>query len=158
MLLGTRGPLCVGYRPKCGAVRVQDTGVDYSVLCRDVASAGPGRSPRVTGIGFREAYSHAPWWQVCARWPVRQAAASSAAPVSSDVPTLILVGGLAASTPAGQVRARTRGLTNASLVVVPTGSQNVFGPECVFEIRNAWLADPRPIAEPPDCLEQRLEW
>jgi hypothetical protein len=158
-LLGQQGPLCAGYRPKCLPIHVFDPALSWSVLCNDLAPYGPARSPRVSGVGFHEAYTHAPWWdEVCGQWPADSADPTPPEPVASDVPTLILVGALAPTTPAEVIRHGTRGLTSSSVVVVPTGSHNVVGSGCTLEIRDAWLDDLEPVTGRPTCLAPRLEW
>lgn len=158
-LLGQQGPLCPGYRTKCLPVHVFDPALAWSVLCNDMAPYGPARSPRVPWAGFREAYTHAPWWaEVCGHWPGGPEHAAPPGPVRSAVPTLLLVGGLAPTTPAELVRKGSRGMTSSSVVVVPTGSHNVMGASCAVEIRDMWLDDPQPLVRQPDCLDQRVEW
>ena len=136
---------------------VVSEGVANTVLCRDV---DPFRSLATEPAppGFREAWDHAWWWVVCPSWPVAPVDPAASRPVVSDVPTLVLVGGLAAPTPEPVVRANIGGLTHVSVVVAPTFSHNLLGHGCVAALRDDWLEDPRPSSSLPDCIPARLEW
>jgi pimeloyl-ACP methyl ester carboxylesterase len=154
-LLGYQGPLCAGYRPKCMPAHRVTEGVANTVLCRDV---DPGRGPDepAASSGFRQAFDLGWWYAVCPDWPV--ATTHSSAPVTTDVPTLVFVGGLAAPTPERVVRANTAGFTDLSVVVAPTGSHNVIGGGCLTGVRDTWVDDPHVDPSRPACLEQRLDW
>jgi pimeloyl-ACP methyl ester carboxylesterase len=153
-LLGAQGPLCAGYRPKCMPAHVVAEGVYDTVLCRNLAgdAPAPGTEP-----GFHEAYDQAWWWETCAHWPVPPSD-STRSPVASGVPTLVMVGGLAAPATDAEVRRQLGGFDDLTVVVVPTGSHDVMSNDCVVAFRNAWLDDPGPDHAQPDCLDQRLEW
>ena len=127
------------------------------MLCGDVAPFTEHAAPPTRLPGFERAYGDTVLEDVCDAWPVSATDPAAAEPVSSEVPVLVLVGRLA-PTPAELVRKGTTGLVNASVVEVPTGSHNVIGSDCLLDLRNRWLEDPRPLAEPPDCLDARLEW
>lgn len=158
-LLGYLGPLCAGYQPKCSPAHAVTEGVANTVLCSDIAPfSSPRRSERVGLPGFAEAYERAWWWETCQSWPTVASDPHLAEPVFSDVPTLVLVGGLAAPTPAAEVRQGIAGLTDASLVLRPTGSHNVIGDDCMLDLRNEWLDDLEPITRAPACFLRRLEW
>ena len=158
-LLGSQGPWCAGYRAKCMSAHTVSEGVWNTVLCRDIAPDGevaPTSRPRAAGL--RAAYDRAWWWQVCPHWHLPRGGAQAAAPVRSDVPVLVLAGGLAAPTPYDELRAALAGLTHASFVIAPTQSHNTLGEPCLGELRNSWLKDPRPLLDDPDCLPHRLKW
>jgi pimeloyl-ACP methyl ester carboxylesterase len=158
-LLGVQGPLCPGYRGKCMSAHVVDEGVYNSVLCQDIVPLAPSVRPaRAAGQGLHRAYDRSWWWSICEHWPVGPADQGSTDPVRADVPVLILVGGLAASTPEHAIRAATRGLRNASVIRAPTGSHNVVGQPCLNRIRTAWLNDLTPRPRSPRCIEHRVDW
>ena len=158
-LLGAQGPWCAGYRGKCMTAHAVYEGVWNTVLCRDVAPDGAVRTTsRPRPAALRRAYDHAWWWEVCPHWPVPQEGGAADTGVRSDVPVLVLAGGLAATTQADELRSALAGLPHASVVVDPTGSHNVVGNPCLGELRIAWLEDPRPLVGEPACLPDRLEW
>jgi pimeloyl-ACP methyl ester carboxylesterase len=157
-LLGSQGPWCPGYRNKCTQVHVVDEGVANTVLCRDVAPYAGEAPDHRAPPGFREAYDRSWWWDVCDDWPVPPADPAVATPVASDVPVLVLVGGLSAPTPAAVVEAQTDRLSNASIVVVPTQSHNVTGDLCTFALRTEWLSDPHQVRRTPACLDEQVDW
>jgi hypothetical protein len=127
-----------------------------TVLCRDIApGAEHGVNGRLHGA-LRDAYDHAWWWEVCPHWPVPPEDASSLTPVRSDVPVLVLAGGLAPTTPVDVLRSSLSGLSRLSLVVDPTGSHNVVG-GCLGDVRDAWLQDLQPPPARSAC-PHRLEW
>jgi pimeloyl-ACP methyl ester carboxylesterase len=158
-LLGAQGPWCAGYRNKCMSSHVVDEGVWNTVLCRDIAPFTSPDAPRTASRpGFRQAYDDSWWWDVCSHWPVPPASATTAEPLITDVPVLVLVGGLAAPVPEETIRRWTARMPHVSIVVDPTGSHNVLGIGCMGEIRDGWLTDPHPVPVHPACAATRLEW
>jgi len=147
-----------GYRGKCMSAHVVDEGVYNAVLCQDVASSPRTRSAPAAAHGFHLAYDRSWWWDVCERWPVGPAEMATADAVRTDVPVLVLAGGLAASTPEQVIRSATSSLRNVSVILAPTGSHNVIGQPCLYRLRTAWLNDLRPRPSEPHCVERRLEW
>jgi pimeloyl-ACP methyl ester carboxylesterase len=158
-LLGAQGPWCAGYRDKCMTAHVVDEGVWNTVLCRDIEPFTPlDRLPSPAPLAFRVAYDRAWWWEVCPHWPVPSADETEIEPLATDVPMLILVGGLAGPVSRSAVSRWTARMPNASIVVDPTGSHNVLGTPCMGELRDRWLADFRPPPLHPACAPTRLEW
>jgi pimeloyl-ACP methyl ester carboxylesterase len=158
-LLGVQGPLCPGYHGKCMSAHVVDEGVYNTVLCQDIVPFAPSARPaRRADQALHQAYDRNWWWNICEHWPTLSAHTGAADPVSTDVPVLILAGGLAASTPERAIRSATRGLRNVSVILAPTGSHNVIGQPCLNRIRVAWLNDLMPRPRSPRCLERRVEW
>ncbi len=154
-LLGRQGPLCPGYRPKCSPAHGVSEGVAATVLCGDVAAGEATRARATTALpGFDETFDAAWWGEICEVWPVDPPAETG--PVTSAVPTLAFVPGLA-TVPPRVVREQLAGLTNLSVVTVPTAAHNVMGSDCTVEVRNAWLQDPEPTSTPA-CIDRRLEW
>jgi hypothetical protein len=107
--------------------------------------------------GFAEAFGSEPNWGSCDEWSSTRGVPAPTEPVTSTVPSLVLVPGLAASTPADIVRRELAGWSDWSLVVAPTMSDNLLGHACVQELRNQWVDDLQPVTT-PDCIEERLEW
>ncbi len=77
--------------------------------------------------------------------------ASVARAVSSDVPTLILLGRCDPYTSAGAVRHAGETLTSSWVVVNPNGGHNALSQSCMIQIRNAWVGDPTSPPD-PECL------
>jgi pimeloyl-ACP methyl ester carboxylesterase len=150
-------PLCLGYRTPCLPAHHVATGVELTVLCRDVAPFAD-RDDRALGAGFREAYGASPYWTLCDAWPVDPAPAEVATAASSDVPALIAVGGYPPYSPHAVIRGASSGLSAASLVIDPGGTHNVVPRPCVNQARNRWVDDPHPLTVDPCSQERGIAW
>ncbi|MGZ5404580.1 MAG: alpha/beta fold hydrolase, partial [Nocardioides sp.] len=156
-------PFCLGYQPKCEPQHRMSHGVTYSVLCHDVApfhdaaevsrqSAGPGVTP---------AYGSSHYLDVCDAWPVEQGTEDTVdQPMSTDVPTLVTVGGFATYSPEKVVREALSGFTDATVVVDPAGGHNVLArTDCMLEARGEFLNERALAAQDLDCLrDATVEW
>ena len=80
----------------------------------------------------------------CAQWSVPAAPASAAAPVTSDVPVLILSGALDAVTAPPNGQAVAAGLVNATTVEFPDAAHDVtfWSTACGVAVMRSFLSDP----------------
>jgi pimeloyl-ACP methyl ester carboxylesterase len=145
---------CAGYLPSCDEAHAVSEGTYLSVMCQefrswadpDASAAGPAGD-----AAYASTFARNPWVEACARWIIPSADPSAAQPVSSDVPTLILLGRYDPYASAGVVRRAAETLTGSWLVVNPSGGHNALSQSCMIQIRNGWVSDP---TSPPDleCL------
>ncbi|MCY7364695.1 MAG: alpha/beta hydrolase, partial [Frankiaceae bacterium] len=138
-------PYCDGYAASCAPDGRGVTGVDLTVLCRDiapfaasaVARAGEGR------VGFEAAFARSPYWDVCESWPVGPAEASVAEPVRSAVPVLAMVGAFDPAVRVDALRSGLGGLERLTVVVDPAGGHNVMPrTDCLLGLRLRFLDNP----------------
>jgi pimeloyl-ACP methyl ester carboxylesterase len=123
--------------------------VSYSYLCHDevpfidqAALAGAaGNRP-----WYIEAYVQSPYPEICERWNVGQASTDAHKPLTSDIPTLMLVGWFDPFSPLPLLKDAAAGLSNSSIVKVAEG-RNVLDSDCTIGIRNAFVDHP---GSPPD--------
>ena len=156
-LVQFEGPLCLGFRTPCLPAHHASTGVDLTVLCRDIAPFTEPDAPRL-GPGFRPAYGASPWWDVCDVWPVDRAPPEVADPPQSEIPTLVVLGRYAPYSPESTVRPALAGLGGASYVVDPAAAHNVLPRPCGAEARNTWIEDLQPFAVNPCSEEEGIPW
>lgn len=156
-LVQFEGPLCLGFRTPCLPAQHASTGVELTVLCRDIAPFAEPDANRL-GSGFREAYGASPWWDVCGAWPVDRAPREVADPPQSEVPALVVLGRYAPYSPESGVRPALTGLGGASYVVDPAGAHNVLPRPCGAEVRNTWIEDLQPFARNPCSKEEGIPW
>jgi pimeloyl-ACP methyl ester carboxylesterase len=129
-------------------------GMHYTVECREDEDFSP---PSVLNADARSLpnYLRGPFlrgqigdWNMCRAWNVPEAAASFRRPVRSDMPTLVLSGGLDWSTPPSWARLAVDGLRHATLVTFPRlGHQTYFGGDCPKKVVAAFLAKPNKVPE-----------
>lgn len=89
----------------------------------------------------------------CAQWNVPAAAPSVAAPVTSDVPALIVSGALDAITAPPNGEAVASGLKNATTLVFPDAAHDVmlWSTTCGVAVMRSFLANP--AATDRSCVE-----
>jgi pimeloyl-ACP methyl ester carboxylesterase len=151
----TAPTFCTGYLPVCTGLMSQ--GAYYSALCRNIApfanSAAPERSAE-DSAAWTSAFVNGPYQDVCGAWDVAPADASTTAPVSSLVPTLVFVGGLDPFGPT-VLRKEMAGLPNAFLLDLAVRSHPVGSlPPCPDDNpRNEFLAHPTQMPKAP-CGER----
>jgi sugar lactone lactonase YvrE len=95
---------------------------------------------------YVEAYVNSPYPEICGRWDVGKASADPHNLLTSDIPTLMLVGRFDPFSPLPLVKHAAAGLSNSSIVQVAAG-RNVLENDCTIGIRNAFVDQP---ASPPD--------
>jgi len=135
------------------------SGLYYSTTCRDEfpfndlrrAAKEAERHPRfrASNRAFLRIES-----KVCKSWGSGTADPVEAKPVASEIPTLILSGGLDASTPTTWARSAASHLSNAHLFVFPGFGHGVFASNyCVDQLIADFLDVP--LEEPPrTCAEK----
>lgn len=142
-------------RPRAGAI-----GLNAAVFCKEDIFFPAAIETRVA--------FHAPWpadivkmitpegWdygQRCAAWPVARAAPEINEPVTSDIPTLVLVGAYDPITPPEFAEAMLLHLTRGTLAVDPSAAHALFMDDhpCVHDIMTRFYDNPD---ETPDisCL------
>jgi pimeloyl-ACP methyl ester carboxylesterase len=144
--LGYAGP---GVRPSTFS-----HGTFYSVVCHDELPFVDRQGLRELAIDepwFMDAYVDSSYLGVCERWDVGRAASDPHELVTSDVPTLVVVG-VDPFSPLPLVKEAARGLARSWIVEIPTWGHNVFGlgvlgSDCARAIRDGWIDDP---TSPPD--------
>jgi len=140
--LGYAGP---GVRPAAFS-----DGTFYSVLCHDELPFVDRPALRELAGGepwYADAYVHSPYLDACKRWDVGRAARDPHELVTSDVPTLILVGRFDPFSPLPLVRETAQGLRKSWVAEIPSYGHRVLHLECPQAIRNGWIDDP---TSPPD--------
>lgn len=129
-VVGTDDAYCLGYRPLCTKPEFS-MGAYLSQACPEL---GTQNSPQDDPL-YRQVFADSPYVDACDVWDVE---ASEPAPAPA-VATLVLVGHL-------DSWSRPEWFDDA--VVVRGHAHDVAGTaDCVFDIRNPWIADP---AQPPD--------
>ncbi|RMG96434.1 MAG: alpha/beta hydrolase [Deltaproteobacteria bacterium] len=92
--------------------------------------------------------------EVCARWPHGEVPPDVKAPVTSDVPVLLLSGQLDPVTPPRWAELAARGLTRSWHVVVPRAGHGTLVAGCVPDLVGEFLAAPGSFAEvDTSCVE-----
>jgi pimeloyl-ACP methyl ester carboxylesterase len=147
--------LCQGFLPNCWTHLVQGLGLYLTVMCRDVV---PFTDP--SGLsdlaeqspGYQEAYVRGPYRDVCGTWDAGRGDPGVATPVTSDVPTLVIVGRFDPFGMAPYARTGASTLSASHVVLALVNGHGVTGTEqdvprlCMVLMRDAWLDDP--TAEP----------
>ncbi len=124
-------------------------GVAYSYLCHDeVPFIDQAALAEAAGSRpwYVEAYVHSPYPEICGRWNVGQASADPHKLLTSDIPTLMLVGRFDPFSPLPLLKDTATGLSNSSIVRVAEG-RNVLDSDCTIGIRDAFVDHP---GSPPD--------
>jgi pimeloyl-ACP methyl ester carboxylesterase len=143
-----------------------DQAVYVSIACAETFPADPdwvakarSRDPRFADQVWDPAADG-----YCAAWPVPRTPASDAAPVTSDIPTLLISGAFDPRTPPSWAEATSKRLTQGYSYVFPGYGHGVFdrGHPCAQRIAGRFLDDPTrrpdddcfanlalPVFEPP---------
>ncbi len=129
-VLGTDSAYCLGHRPICAKPDFS-MGAYLSQACPELgADDSVEDDPR-----YREVFVDSPYVDACEVWDVE----ASEPPEAAEVPTLVLTGDL-------DSWSRPEWFDDA--VVIRGAAHDVAGSsECVFDVRNPWIADP---TTPPD--------
>ena len=126
----------------------------YSVTCaEDVPRVGLALREQ-TLAGKRSARLARLTLAICDEWPRGHAPIEAYAPVSSDVPALILSGGLDPVTPPGNGAQVARSLSRHRHVVAPGYGHIVSPHACAPRLIAAFVADAGFASLPEDCLRQ----
>jgi pimeloyl-ACP methyl ester carboxylesterase len=149
--------LNLGYAgPGYGSAAFSD-GTYFSVICHDELPFVNRNALREIAAGepwFERAYVDSPYLEVCDRWDVGQAPSDPHHPVTSDIPTLIVVGTADPFSPLPLVEEAAQALTAGWVVSYPSWGHNPFSSdqpgtteECAWAIRASWIDVP---TAPPD--------
>jgi pimeloyl-ACP methyl ester carboxylesterase len=147
--------LCVGLFWTCREQR--SDGTFFSVLCHDelpFVDRDALASSAASDHAAQEDFVSSPYFDLCKAWDVGSADPSAAQPVTSDIPTLFIVGQFDPFSSVPETRAASTTFTNGHVVVTPWQTTNPNGSlECPRSIRTAWWHDP---ASQPDtqCFKQ----
>ncbi len=126
----------------------------YSVTCaEDVPRADAALRERALA-GKRSARLARLALAICDVWPRGGAPADAFAPVTSDVPVLILSGGLDPVTPPANGDTVAKTLANHRHVVAPGYGHIVSPHACAPRLLSAFVADAGFAGLPGDCLRQ----
>jgi pimeloyl-ACP methyl ester carboxylesterase len=131
-------------------------GLFYSVFCHDeLPFIDRAALAQLAGgeAGYEEAYVDSPYFEVCQRWGVQGDADSPAGTaVTSDIPTLFLIGQFNPFSPRPLVEEAASTFSQSYIVEFPNQSHNVLGLTCGPMVRNAWINSPD---SPPDttCVD-----
>lgn len=128
-------------------------GLRLSIECAESIARADPSAIRVNDAAHPDlalAFRRFPEPVACPRWPVGPSSASSPEPVSSDVPVLLVSGGLDPITPPSVAAHAARSLGRAQHHVVPIGGHGAgIRDRCAIEVRDAFIADPD--APLPQC-------
>jgi pimeloyl-ACP methyl ester carboxylesterase len=136
--------ICIGYLPLCD--QPLSLGAYLSFTCPDSSVALQG------GKVYAGAFGRAnPYWVACRAWGIGWGG-NHPTPVTTNVPSLVLRGEYDAFSPLDLVKRAETNMPNAHVILVPRFGHDVFGVDCLREVRNDWLMDPRsdPVYSP--CL------
>jgi len=131
-------------------------GMYYSVVCAEDSDIDPltlplnDLRPEIAATAQEALQSFV---ETCALWRVDQLPAAVDAPVVSDIPTLLIAGRFDPVTPPAFAQAAAAGLSNALVLVHPTGTHGVaFQDECVKGIMADFLDNPDRVPD-SSCLQ-----
>lgn len=136
-----------------GLVDQLNAALYYSVTCaEDVPRISPAeREAKLNGLRSRQLAQRG--LAACAVWSTGQAAPDSATPVISDVPTLILSGGLDPVTPPAYGAEVARTLRNSRHIVAAGYGHNVSPHACAPRLIAAFIDEPDVTKLPAACIE-----
>jgi len=134
-----------------------DTGAMLAVICNDDAGAVDQQVDRQADVSTADAYpylsDYANWFRdypLCDFWPGRPETRNRDA-VVSEIPSLLLAGGLDASTTVEQAEMAAETLANSHLFVFPANAHVQLRSNCAREVLNEFLASPKRRPNPA-CL------
>ncbi len=148
--LASQQTYCLGYGVACDPGNSISVGAYLSVLCSDIVPFIDRQALNTFAAGdadFASVFARAPWLDACGAWKVAAADSSVASPVSSGVPTLILLGRFDPFGAPAVVRPAATGLSRHWVVIDPAAGRNTLADACFQDLRTLWLADP---TSPPD--------
>lgn len=147
------GPLYAAAQSSVGGVSDQiNPALHYAVICSEdaprVTPADRGDLERLRSRGLATKML-----DVCAIWPRGTPAPDETAPVLSDVPALLLSGGLDPVTPPSAAAAVAATLPNSRSVVAEGYGHIVSGQACVPRMISAFVESASASALPASCLD-----
>jgi pimeloyl-ACP methyl ester carboxylesterase len=136
--------LCVGLSFDCSPQR--SDGTFFSVLCHDELPFVDRDALASSAIGdpaAQEDFVESPYFDVCKAWDVGSADSSAAQPITSDIPTLFIVGQFDPFSAVPEIQAASTTFPNGHVIVTPWQTTNPNGSlECPRSIRTAWWEEP----------------
>lgn len=128
-------------------------GQTLSVLCAEEAPFTHAAAMREDGAGsrFGEAYARG-WRDWCSVWPAATPAFDATRAVVSDVPTLLLAGGLDPVTPPENAHLAARTLRHSRVLVADGAGHTFSGAGCAPRLIAAFLEHADPASVDGACL------
>lgn len=128
-------------------------GQTLSVLCAEEAPFTDAAAIRrdAAGSRFGQAYAEG-WREWCAAWPAARLDAGLTRAVTSDVPTLLLAGGLDPVTPPENAHLAARTLGHSRVLVAEGAAHTFSGAGCAPRLIGAFLEHADPAAVDGACL------
>ena len=134
-------------------------GANLAINCNDdagIASKAPVLIEGPLGPYLKDLVTRYDGYDNCDFWPTNIKTQNRSA-VKSDIPTLILAGGLDPTTTVEHAKEATETLPNAHLFVFPAyGHVQLRNNRCAWEIFDAFLDDPTVRPNPPCVAKPRL--
>ena len=139
-------------------------GVNVNQVCSDAGPAAPSKEEARRMLMAEPEMIH---WEfgmaVCPWWPVRAEGSMGAEPVRSDVPTLLIAGGVDGSVPQIFMKSAAKTLRNSQYVEVPNMAHDVGNADtseapCVFAITAAFLDEPNKPVDASCIRPLDLAW
>ena len=149
-LINDTAPFTYGYVPGDEAHFTFAHGAFLSSFCRDQLAFTTQAHLVALADGdpaYEQAFARTPFFEACTIWDVGSADPEVHEPVTSDVPTLLLVGRFGPYAPRPVIEEAARTLSTSWIVEFPNEGHNVLSDECAVDLRNTWIEDP---ASPPD--------
>jgi pimeloyl-ACP methyl ester carboxylesterase len=138
--------MCIGYLPRCD--EPLSLGAYLSFTCPDASTPPHGADV------YAEAFGEAdPYLAACRAWGVERND-QRPAPVTTDVPSLVLRGDYDAFSPLDLVQQVNTTMPRAHVVLAPHFGHDVFGVDCLRDARNTWLLHPRSDPDYSPCLHK----
>lgn len=135
------------------SVESMTLGQTLSVLCAEEAPFIDAAAMRQDGAGSRFGQAYARNWRDwCSVWPAAAPAAGQALAVTSDVPALLLAGGLDPVTPPDNARLAARTLRHSQVLVADGGAHIVSSAGCAPRLIGAFLEHADPTLVDGACL------
>lgn len=129
-------------------------GQTFAALCtEEVPFIDGGALARdADGSVFGDGYARS-WSDWCQAWPAGPARAEDSQAVVSDVPALLLAGGLDPVTPPASAHHAARGLRNSRVLIAPGAGHTFSGQGCAPRLIAAFLDHPDPGEIDGSCLD-----
>ena len=130
-----------------------DIGAMLAIICNDDAGAVDRQADVDSAGTYAYLNDYANWFHdypVCNFWPTRPETRNRNA-VVSDIPSLLLAGGLDASTTVEQAETAAETLVNSHLFVFPANAHGQLRSDCAWEVLHEFLDNPK-LRPNPTCL------
>lgn len=135
-------------------------GLYFSIQCAEEAPADTIEAANSASAGIREPLKHHlleknnRMFAICEKWKVSP---KDPQPTASDIPTLVLAGGLDPITPVAWSEQAAKGLSRSTLRVFPDAGHAVInGGPCAQKVMTSFLSDP--TTSPDQCQPDPIEF